>query len=254
MIELPLSKFRVNQLDALSLDDEITRIFAEWMSALVALVDGRLRLEWQEGIGVAAKVVGRYLPLLADGGSFGMAIQGMGYKASTALKAVYILLDLVLPLVSDQRWGRLKAVGDLARLLNFAVFIASGSYPTLLHRVLGLRMVPAAAEPAGGAVDFDYMNRQLLWQALTEFSLTVVPLVRSGVAPGGPLHRAAQLAYSYIQPRRLAKRHASGCGVCGHQRPAMPVTMSKCSHMFCYYCIATWRLANPHSSCPLCGP
>lgn len=56
------------------------------------------------------------------------------------------------------------------------VFLFNGRYRTLLDRVLRLRLVPPTNQ-VSREVSFEYLNRQLVWHAFTEFLLFLLPLV-----------------------------------------------------------------------------
>lgn len=66
----------------------------------------------------------------------------------------------------------------IAALVSFLAFLLHGRYRTLLDRMLRLRLVPASGRgQAARDVSFEYLNRQLVWHAFTEFLLFVLPLV-----------------------------------------------------------------------------
>ncbi|OAA55225.1 Pex [Niveomyces insectorum RCEF 264] len=79
-----------------------------------------------------------------------------------------------------RRLGRASAVAsDLyagAAFMSFLVFLRYGRYRTLLDRVLRMRLVPPTSQ-VSREVSFEYLNRQLVWHAFTEFLLFVLPLV-----------------------------------------------------------------------------
>lgn len=52
----------------------------------------------------------------------------------------------------------------------------NGRYRTLVDRVLRIRLTPPSAQ-ASREVSFEYLNRQLVWHAFTEFLLFLLPLV-----------------------------------------------------------------------------
>ena len=68
---------------------------------------------------------------------------------------------------------------DAASLASFLVFLVNGRYRTLTDRFLRLRLVPTSYG-ISREVSFEYLNRQLVWHAFTEFLLFLLPLV--GVA------------------------------------------------------------------------
>jgi peroxin-2 len=65
---------------------------------------------------------------------------------------------------------------SIAAFVSFAVFLINGRYRTLLDRILCLRLEPPTSQ-ISRQVSFEYLNRQLVWHAFTEFLLFVLPLV-----------------------------------------------------------------------------
>lgn len=65
---------------------------------------------------------------------------------------------------------------SVAAFVSFLVFLVNGRYRTLLDRVLRLRLAPPSRQVAR-EVSFEYLNRQLVWHAFTEFLLFLLPLV-----------------------------------------------------------------------------
>lgn len=63
-----------------------------------------------------------------------------------------------------------------AAFVSFLVFLRYGRYRTLLDRILRMRLVPPTSQVSREA-SFEYLNRQLVWHAFTEFLLFLLPLV-----------------------------------------------------------------------------
>ena len=61
-------------------------------------------------------------------------------------------------------------------LASFTLFILNGRYRTILDRLLRLRLTPPPRQHPR-SVSFEYLNRQLVWHAFTEFLLFMLPLV-----------------------------------------------------------------------------
>ena len=64
----------------------------------------------------------------------------------------------------------------LAAFISFLVFLVNGRYRTLLDRLLCMRLSTQAFQ-VRREVSFEYLNRQLVWHAFTEFLLFLLPLV-----------------------------------------------------------------------------
>ncbi|KAK4191797.1 peroxisomal biogenesis factor 2 [Podospora australis] len=71
---------------------------------------------------------------------------------------------------------RLSTVHAAAAFASFCVFLLQGRYRTLLDRILKMRLAPPTSQ-VSREVSFEYLNRQLVWHAFTEFLLFVLPLV-----------------------------------------------------------------------------
>jgi len=72
---------------------------------------------------------------------------------------------------------KISAVYELLAFVSFLAFLYNGRYRTLFSRLLGLRLVPTNAGSTSRDVSFEYLNRQLVWHAFTEFLLFILPLV-----------------------------------------------------------------------------
>ena len=77
-------------------------------------------------------------------------------------------------------WSRitsfLSSTHDVAAFVSFLIFLVNGRYRTLIDRFLGLRLV-APTNQVRREVSFEYLNRQLVWHAFTEFLLFLLPLM-----------------------------------------------------------------------------
>jgi peroxin-2 len=70
----------------------------------------------------------------------------------------------------------INSLHDIASLASFLVFLVNGRYRTLTDRLLRLRLTPTS-HATSREVSFEYLNRQLVWHAFTEFLLFLLPLV-----------------------------------------------------------------------------
>lgn len=105
----------------------------------------------------------------------------------------------------------LNSAHDIASMASFLVFLTNGRYRTLLDRLLRLRLTPTP-HAASREVSFEYLNRQLVWHAFTEFLLFLLPLV--GIARWRRIlsrayRRTAALLLSLFRRPSSASRTAS---------------------------------------------
>ncbi|KAI4249768.1 MAG: hypothetical protein L6R40_000557 [Gallowayella cf. fulva] len=69
-----------------------------------------------------------------------------------------------------------STIHSVAAFSSFLVFLVNGRYRTLLDRILRLRLA-SPGNRLSRQVSFEYLNRQLVWHAFTEFLLFLLPLV-----------------------------------------------------------------------------
>jgi peroxin-2 len=180
---------------------------------------------------------------------------------------------------------------SMAAFISFAIFLINGRYRTLLDRILRLRLEPPTSQ-ISRQVSFEYLNRQLVWHAFTEFLLFVLPLVgisrwkkwiskawrklvfvlrndgESGdrLADGGELgflpERTCAICYQDQNPittsenEVLAMTEASG-GVIGSAQTDItnPYETIPCGCIYCYVCLASRLKAEEGEGwvCLRCG-
>ncbi|KAF2221666.1 Pex12 amino terminal region-domain-containing protein [Elsinoe ampelina] len=206
--------FRVGQLDAELLDEELLTLFKAQVGDGLKYFGAHLGEEWGLEIQAALRAVLWKLSIWDKGVSYGGWLQGLRYgdarggeggvlgRPTGWQKVVYGVVT-VGGRYGWERWeewlldreggreeegwverlGRVtRTVGmahEVAAFVSFLVFLYNGRYRTLVDRVLGLRLVPTNARTSR-EVSFEYLNRQLVWHAFTEFLLFILPLVGIG--------------------------------------------------------------------------
>lgn len=151
-------------------------------------------------------------------------------------------------------------------LLNFTVFLVNGRYPSILHRLLGITETPIVSDLLkfnGSNVNYEFQNRQLVWNVMTEFLVFLLPLLqlrRISKFTKKLYHRASGPNTFEFEPgnTKQVTPYTSlpvlECAIChynNHQAvqsggrvftTAGPVTnpcITNCGHVYCYVCIAT---------------
>ncbi|KAK4533443.1 hypothetical protein CCYA_CCYA17G4325 [Cyanidiococcus yangmingshanensis] len=138
--------------------------------------------------------------------------------------------------------------------LNFVLFVLNRKYRTPLERILCLRL-KVAEESATRALNFEMLNRQLVWEGFTELLMSLIPIAQSPL-----IRRAAseKLLPWLIQPscekeKSFTASNKLECRICGKSRPCMPHILVPCGHVFCYVCVAMAMHADQSNRCPFCG-
>ncbi|KAM3436367.1 hypothetical protein MY4824_004335 [Beauveria thailandica] len=205
--------FRVAQVDAELLDDELVGLLkAQVTEALRYFAGGHVQDDWADEIVLALRAALFKLTVWDHDATYGAALQNLRYTdarragpvlvpPSRAQKSLYGLVSVVgkyawgkwegwlaehdgdgydepsprVRLLS--RWtARLTTAHSAAACASFLVFLLHGRYRTLLDRVLRMRLAPPTSQ-VSREVSFEYLNRQLVWHAFTEFLLFVLPLI-----------------------------------------------------------------------------
>lgn len=204
--------FRVGQVDAELLDDELLSLLKDQVGdALRFFAGGHLKDDWSAEIGLALRAVLFKLTVWDHDATYGAALQNLKFTDArrtgpvptppTKLqKSLYGLVSVFGNYAwtkwedwlvdrddgySDssprvQRLSRLTSslstVHSVAATASFLVFLFNGRYRTLLDRLLRMRLAPPTSH-ISREVSFEYLNRQLVWHAFTEFLLFVLPLI-----------------------------------------------------------------------------
>lgn len=205
--------FRVGQVDAELLDDELLNLLKNQAGEGLRLFGDHIKDEWAAEIGLVLRAALWKLSIWDHGASYGASLQGLKYTdtrqtngtrpadATRLQRAAYGLLTVVgryawtrwedrlsseennydsEPSVLLQRLSKMTtfmaSTYDCAAFVSFLVFLYNGKYRTLTDRLLRMRLVPSSNQ-TNREVSFEFLNRQLVWHAFTEFLLFLLPLV-----------------------------------------------------------------------------
>ena len=165
---------------------------------------------------------------------------------------------------------------DVASLVSFLVFLVNGRYRTLMDRVLRLRLV-APSNQISREVSFEYLNRQLVWHAFTEFLLFILPILgvnrwrrwiskawrkakslTGGEDEGGELsflpERTCAICYQEQNPTTSEEVLMASSGVVGSATTDItnPYEAS-CGCLYCYVCLGRRLVDGEGFFCLRCG-
>ncbi|OQE27342.1 hypothetical protein PENSTE_c004G04366 [Penicillium steckii] len=203
--------FRVGQVDAELLDEELLGLLKGQVGEALKYFGPQMREEWSNEILFALRAILFKLSIWDHNASYGAALQGLQYSDSRSngpvlspptkwQKSIYGLLTVGGRYAWDkweswligqeggyeepsQEVRMLSRLTDfistshsIAAFFSFLVFLVNGRYRTLVDRILRIRLAPPSAQ-ASREVSFEYLNRQLVWHAFTEFLLFLLPLV-----------------------------------------------------------------------------
>jgi peroxin-2 len=204
--------FRVGQVDAELLDEELLGLLKAQVSEGLKYFGHNITDAWAPEILLALRLVLFKLSIWNNNASYGAHLQGLRFTDARSSapdrpppgkwqKIAYGVVtvggryawtkweEYLLAAQEDYSRPQSEALGfaaritehldsahDVASLTSFLVFLVNGRYRTLTDRLLRLRLTPTS-HSTSREVSFEYLNRQLVWHAFTEFLLFLLPLV-----------------------------------------------------------------------------
>lgn len=273
----PVVGSRVSQLDAVELDDELFSLFKSKLSDVFRHAGGDFYPMLEPEIKAALKAVLYGFTVYECGATVGQRLLGLEYFASGSTLDrlsrrqawALILLAVGLPWFRERclqlglrlcplplRTRVERGVGHLERavraasVVNFVLFLVRGSCCSLSNRLVGV-VNGHGARPMLREIQFDSMNRELLWHGFAEFIGFLLPLINVYPAKNFVNRRLLRRRLRPTQPSARVARDITECGICG-RAPTQPHEIG-CRHVFCYYCIASQVTADASYSCPRCN-
>jgi peroxin-2 len=205
-------EFRVGQVDAELLDEELLELLKGQVGEGLKHFGSHITDNWTSEILLGLRLILFKLSIWDQNASYGAHLQGLRYTDARSnapnrpppkpwQKAAYGLVTIggryawtkweeyLLAAQEDYTrpespqlklfsffTERLNSAHDVASLFSFLVFLVNGRYRTITDRLLRLRLTPTS-HSTSREVSFEYLNRQLVWHAFTEFLLFLLPLV-----------------------------------------------------------------------------
>ncbi|KAJ6598917.1 peroxisomal biogenesis factor 2 [Mycena vulgaris] len=231
---------RVGQLDAELLDQELVHLLQEPISKALNSPS------WKPELSLFIQLVLYKLSVWNTGATYGAKLQDLRYVvphpsgplsracASGLPRRILLIHGTLTALVpylhtrlrahalsrawpdapsSDRRrkaWSlltSLESTHSLVALLSFVAFLWDGRFRTVADRLLNMSLVPSR-RLVKRDVSYEFMNRQMVWHAFTEFLIFLLPLVsarsiRRRIARIASLVTPTSIS-SLFQPSRLS--------------------------------------------------
>ncbi|XP_077509692.1 peroxisomal biogenesis factor 2 [Amblyomma americanum] len=275
--EKPVVGSRVSQLDAVELDDELFTLFKNKLTEVFKYAGGNFYPTFEPEVKALLKAVLYGFTVYECGATVGQRLLGLGYFTNgTSLGHItrqqtlaLILLGVGLPwlrerglrlflqLAPPQQRNKVERGISLtetairvASVINFVLFLVRGRYCSLGNRIVGV-VSGHAARPMLREVQFDFMNRELLWHGFAEFIGFLLPVINMYPAKNFVSRKLLRRKLRPTEPSQRTPRDMAQCGICGAS-PTQPHEIG-CKHVFCYYCIASQVTADANYSCPRCN-
>lgn len=224
---------RVSQLDASALDFEVTNIIKEYLIDSVKYVNTSILSRFDSEIELGLQFILWRNTVEKCGSTVGQKLLDMKYQSLDSQRRNYFILSYVIPYLG-QKFSKLSNVWEVAKLINFIVFLAQGKYLTITERFLGINSVFLSPQRLKDIASFEFMDREMLWHAFSELLFFILPLINT----------------SSVKSRLLrfisSSKDSEGKCVYCNDLP-FNVQQLSCKHIACYYCSKT-----SNSICPIC--
>ncbi|KAF9247336.1 Pex12 amino terminal region-domain-containing protein [Melanogaster broomeanus] len=206
---------RVCQLDTELLDQELVHILYEPLQKALSLANTSLKGRFDPELTLLIQLTLYKFSIWNLGASYGARLQGLRYSVPSSscgpvspaglprrTLLIHGTLTILVPYFynrfrahalsrawpdtpsNDKRrlaWQtltRIETTHSLLGLLNFTVFLWNGRYRSLTDRLLKMSLVTTISQ-VKREVSYEFMNRQMVWHAFTEFLLFLLPLVNA---------------------------------------------------------------------------
>ncbi len=180
---------KVHQLDSVTLDQQLQDSLSEILGESLKWVADESS-PYRRTLKLALQLVCWKLSIWDRDATYGGMLQGLKYVQSdgsslSSWKKIMLGVEFLrrnsdtpefldtLP-SSILHWSRLLSQG--LSIWTALHFLRTGSYHTPLAFVLRLRLVSVARQFSRD-ISFEFLNRQLIWHAFTEFLLFILPLL-----------------------------------------------------------------------------
>lgn len=220
---------RVSQLDAESLDTELVQLLQEPITKALSVVNSALKSKFDPELALIIQLALYKLSVWDSGATYGAKLQDLRYRVAstpgTVLAAsglprnrllIHGFLTVLIPYIharlrnnamsnawpeapsSDRRrklWEWMTTIESThaaLSLISFVIFLWNGRYRTLTDRLLQMRLAPARRLVRRN-VSYEFMNRQMVWHAFTEFLIFILPLINTRTLRRRFAHLTAQV-------------------------------------------------------------
>ncbi|KAF8455817.1 Pex12 amino terminal region-domain-containing protein [Terfezia claveryi] len=292
--------FRVGQLDTELLDEELLDLLKQQLWGGLKYFRPSLKDSFEPELMAILRLALFKLTIWDNNATYGAALQNLkyvdarvgrmaGFKAPSKTQKVlyglitvggryfYTRLNLWLQARSNPEdespvtrklsdiLEHLSTLHSFATLVSFLLFLKNGHHRTILDRILRLRLA-APNHMVSREVSFEYLNRQLVWHAFTEFLLFILPVVKIGrwrrwysriIRKAKSFGSSGNEDSSILKDRRgelsflpektcaicfketSADAEGKGPGAGGSTDVTNPYEAIPCGHLYCYICITS---------------
>nr|XP_016933517.1 peroxisome biogenesis factor 2 [Drosophila suzukii] len=266
---------RVNQIDAIYLNKDITRLIRDNLLENLQAISPVLFIKIQPELDLIIQSAIWFGSVGKRCSTFGQQLLVLAYDAEK-LTVSRLVLHFVLTVLpgyvkswEERRltrrvewfsqaitWAENSAL--VLNILNYFRFLKTGRKPTLVDFLLGLDYISLRNNQRRD-IGYKYLTRELLWGGFMEILGLVLPIINFrklqrvfkssalGQAISGRRLEAGGDGVAFLAPQMTLSTTCTFCG----ERPTLPHHMG-CGHIYCYYCLSANLLTDASFVCPKC--
>jgi len=250
------------QLDSVELDEEYQSDLVERMATAFSMFPELNLHQRMDELKMILQSIVYYCTVWKNKQTPGQALFGISYSAvdneslSEGQRICLFVTSILLPYIfskfsnyvyrdahySSERDHRLKkfqlfierAYRALS-LLNLLAFIFNGKFKSLSERLCHVVCRSAEGPSFSREMEFDVINRELIWHEFSEMVLLFLPLLGSRLAT----EQFPKLSDFFRNKGKVVQDERRYCPACLSSDIQMPFACVPCEHVYCYYCIAS---------------
>ncbi|KAK0078704.1 hypothetical protein PV325_002175 [Microctonus aethiopoides] len=259
---------RINQLDALQLDEAILRILQNRVQDIAKLFTPGTIESWSPEINATVRTLIWIFAFSKGKSTFGQRLLNLTYANLTTKKAILFSFISVMTKYLEDKYmdpnrimnndrekmvkkylEKISNVMHLLSFINLLMFLHRGIQPTILERILNISSQSVTTSKPRN-IGYSYITRELLWHGLVELFTIGLPMIN--------FHYLKRYLFKFwSKPNKIIKNSITPtltihtkCPYC-NESPVLP-RHSGCSHIYCYYCMMGHFTAAETFNCYEC--
>jgi len=277
---------RVNQIESDKIDDECKDILTSKLQKAFEFFDPSVLRRFKSEIKLVVNFFYYRYTIARDISLPGHEIQNIKFASrnekrefgplTKKQKILFLLLDIIGGYVADKMRAHFENTQDhelsktmviakktfqwldkiykLLSLINFVLFIRTFKYHTLVERILKIEY-DHIRQGVRRTLDFEYMNRTIIWNVLSDFMAFALPYMQYGF---GEMLKKMFFFTTFIGSISIDMEGTEmKCGICRDEKMTLPYKTTQCDCKFCYYCLKSLMQEKSQEGkteyhCPAC--
>lgn len=240
------------------MDVEITNQINE----LIRQLDNKNLERYSSELKLLASLFIWHKTLFKSGSTVGHDVFGLRFNDLNATKSyVQLFCSVVYPFIEQKLDGynlayftQLQKSFKFFNLINFLVFLRTGSYLNIWHRLFKIDPQFAKQHPTLNQATYEFMNRELVWSTAIDFLTFIIPIIDLNKSwtklKSLFVDERSFCLNEFYRPIKSTEKLYEKCNLCS-ESPIDPHEIG-CLHVYCYYCVMSEFELNNGLTCFKC--